>query len=73
MPSSRGSNAVNQFNWELKQEQPLQLGDRVLWITPSNKRELGCVRWIGHLADEPSTELMIGVEFVSSIIVKFLV
>ena len=71
--SSYESNALatNEVNSELNQVQPvLQIGDRVLLIGSSDSRELGCVRWIGHLPDAPPpAELMIGVEFVSFSIV----
>ena len=44
---------------------PLQIGDRVVWISDSGP-EYGEVKWLGKLLDV-GTEWMVGVEFVSSI------
>ena len=44
----------------------VKLGDRVVWICPSNNQEYGIVRWIGVLPEAFSTsELTIGIECVS--------
>lgn len=42
---------------------PLQIGDRVVWISDSGP-EYGEVKWLGKLLDV-GTEWMVGVEFVS--------
>ena len=46
---------------------PLQIRDRVVWISDENT-EYGVVKWIGHLPDSDTSELVAGIEFVSIIV-----
>jgi hypothetical protein len=45
----------------------LVIGDRILWISPSDSHELGTVRWIDLLPDACPSEHTVGVEFVSMV------
>lgn len=49
---------------------PLQLGDRVVWISDSGP-EYGEVKWLGKLLDV-GADWMVGVEFVSSFVSCFI-
>ena len=58
---------------EIEQQQqadpmPLKIRDRVVWISDENP-EYGVVKWIGHLPDSDTSELVAGIEFVSIICV----
>lgn len=47
----------------------LQLGERIVWINPSNDVEHGTVLWIGKLPDScaAADEYVVGVQFVSNV------
>ena len=53
---------------------PLDLGDRVIWISDTDSVEKATVKWIGVLPDDHSQrkEWMVGVQFVSLLCAAFL-
>lgn len=59
------TNAMKTTNVFSPVKPPLDLGERVLWISAENSHELGTVRWIGILPDAASQEYTAGIEFVS--------